>query len=118
LAAKYLSETGWFDGAPLKKLAHVGNKLSKHPKQPACMQAIAWIAAQVEQADGRLGLNGRELALLLNAFAKNTNSGGCELAAARLARYLQREQRIRQSLNAQGFSLALNAFSKWFDHPD
>ncbi|WP_082244299.1 XopAD/skwp family type III secretion system effector [Xanthomonas fragariae] len=118
LAAKYLYETGWFNGAPLGQLAHMGNKLSKHPDQPACMEAIAWIAVQVEQADGRLGLNGRELALLLNAFAKNTNSGRCERAAARLARYLRREPRARQSLNAQGISLALNAFSKWFDHPD
>ncbi|WP_425513147.1 XopAD/skwp family type III secretion system effector [Xanthomonas fragariae] len=118
LAAQYLSETGWFDRAPLKQLAHVGNKLSKHPDQPACMEAIGWIAAQVGQADGRLGLAGRELALLLNAFAKNTNSGRCERAAARLARYLLREHRARQSLNEQGISLALNAFSKWFDHPD
>nr|WP_238135736.1 XopAD/skwp family type III secretion system effector [Xanthomonas fragariae] len=118
LAAQYLYKTGWFDGASLKKLAHVGNKLSKHPDQPACMQAIAWIAGQVEQVDGRLGLDGRELALLLNAFAKNTDSSRCERAAARLARYLKCEPRARQSLNEQGISLALNAFSKWFDHQD
>nr|WP_238135718.1 XopAD/skwp family type III secretion system effector [Xanthomonas fragariae] len=118
LAAEYLYKTGWFNGASLAQLAHVGNKLSKHPDQPACMQAIAWIAGQVEQTDARLGLHARELALLLNAFAKNTDSSRCERAAARLARYLQREHRTRQSLKAQGISLALNAFSKWFDHPD
>ncbi|WP_429002602.1 XopAD/skwp family type III secretion system effector [Xanthomonas fragariae] len=118
LAAQYLYKTGWFNGAPLGQLAHVGNKLSKHPDQPACMQAIAWIAGQVEQADGRLGLDGRELALLLNAFAKNTDSSRCERATACLARYLKCEPRARQSLNEQGISLALNAFSKWFDHPD
>ncbi|UKR53119.1 type III effector protein [Xanthomonas fragariae] len=118
LAAQYLYKTGWFDGASLKQLAHVGNKLSKHPDQPACMQAIAWIAGQVEQADGRLALDGRELALLLNAFAKNTDSRRCERATACLVRYLRRENRARHSLDAQGISLALNAFSKWFDHPD
>ncbi|QNH23711.1 XopAD/skwp family type III secretion system effector [Xanthomonas theicola] len=117
LAAQYLYKTDWFDGASLRQLAHVGNKLSKHPNQPACMQAIAWIAGQVEQADDPLGLDGHLPALLLNAFAKNTDSGRCERAVARLARHLQDSQ-ARHSLNAQGINLALNAFSKWFDNPD
>ncbi|NKK54286.1 type III effector protein XopAD, partial [Rhizobium leguminosarum bv. viciae] len=56
--------------------------------------------------------------LLLNAFAKNINSGRCKRAVARLARYLQRDDQARQSLDAQNIGLVLNAFSKWFDNPD
>ncbi|WLA02683.1 XopAD/skwp family type III secretion system effector [Xanthomonas translucens] len=118
LAAQYLYKTGWFNGASLKQLAHVANKLSKHPNQPACMYAIAWIAGEVIQADAPLGLDGAPSILLLNAFAKNTDSGRCELAVARLARHLQREHKARQSMDAQGIGLALNAFSKWSDNPD
>ncbi|MHC2567679.1 hypothetical protein ACVMH6_000007 [Rhizobium leguminosarum] len=118
LAAQYLCETGWFEGASLKQLAHVGNKLSKHPNQQACMDAIAWIAGQLEQADDLSGLRGYPSALLLNAFAKNINSGRCKRAVARLARHLQRDDQARQSLDAQAIGLALNAFSKWFDNPD
>ncbi|MHC2483371.1 shikimate kinase [Rhizobium leguminosarum] len=118
LAAQYLCETGWFEGASLKQLAHVGNKLSKHPNQRACMDAIAWIAGQLEQADDLSGLRGTPSVLLLNAFAKNINSGRCKRAVARLARYLQRDDQARQSLDAQNIGLVLNAFSKWFDNPD
>ncbi len=118
LAAQYLYQTGWFEGASLKQLAHVGNKLSKHPQQPACMEAIAWIAGQVDQADDLRGLAGYPSALLLNAFAKNTDSGRCERAVARVARHLLRDDQARQSLSAQNISLAFNAFSKWPDHPD
>ncbi|MCE4517935.1 hypothetical protein LYZ87_21095, partial [Xanthomonas hortorum pv. vitians] len=118
LAAQYLCETGWFEGASLAQLAHVGNKLSKHPNQPACIDAIAWIAGQLNQADDLVGLSGYLSALLLNAFAKNIDSGRCERAVARLARHLLRDNRVRQSLNAWEISLALNTFSKWFDNPD
>ncbi|WP_184328264.1 XopAD/skwp family type III secretion system effector [Rhizobium leguminosarum] len=118
LSVQYLCETGWFEGASLKQLAHVGNKLSKHPNQQACMDAIAWIAGQLEQADDLSGLRGTPSVLLLNAFAKNINSGRCKRAVARLARYLRRDDQARQSLNAQDIGLALNAFSKWFDNPD
>ncbi|OWF56890.1 hypothetical protein B1H41_22600, partial [Xanthomonas vasicola pv. vasculorum] len=34
LAAQYLSKTAWFEGASLKQLAHVSNKLSKHQNLP------------------------------------------------------------------------------------
>ncbi|WP_372191392.1 XopAD/skwp family type III secretion system effector [Xanthomonas axonopodis pv. desmodiigangetici] len=118
LAAQYLSGTGWFEGASLAQLAHVGNKLSKHPNQPACMEAIAWIAGQLDQADDLVGLSGYLSVLLLNALAKNLDSGRCERAVARLARHLLRDNQVRQSLNAQSISLALNTFSKWPDHPD
>ncbi|AOY64753.2 type III secretion system effector XopAD [Xanthomonas citri pv. glycines] len=118
LAAQYLSGTGWFEGASLAQLAHVGNKLSKHPNQPACMEAIAWIAGQLDQADDLVGLSGYLSVLLLNALAKNIDSGRCERAVARLARHLLRDNQVRQSLNAQSISLALNTFSKWPDHPD
>ncbi|UKE75147.1 XopAD/skwp family type III secretion system effector [Xanthomonas graminis] len=118
LAAQYLYKTGWFDGASLKQLAHVANKLSKHPDQTACMSAIAWIAGEVSDADAPLGLDGHLSMLLLNAFAKNTDSGRCERAVARLARHLQREHKVRQSIDAQGIGLVLNAFSKWSDNPD
>ncbi|QDI03461.1 type III secretion system effector protein [Xanthomonas cerealis pv. cerealis] len=118
LAAQYLYKTGWFDGASLKQLAHVANKLSKHPNQTACMYAIAWIAGEVIQADAPLGLDGPPSMLLLNAFAKNTDSARCERAAARLARHLLREHKAWQSMNAQGIGLVLNAFSKWSDNPD
>ncbi|WP_205923428.1 hypothetical protein, partial [Rhizobium leguminosarum] len=116
LAAQYLCETGWFEGASLKQLAHVGNKLSKHPNQQSCMDAIAWIAGQLAQADDLSGLRAYPSVLLLNAFAKNINSGRCKRAVARLARYLQRDDQARQSLDAQSIGLALNAFSKWFDN--
>ncbi|WP_101812524.1 XopAD/skwp family type III secretion system effector, partial [Xanthomonas citri] len=97
---------------------HVGNKLSKHANQPACMEAIGWIAGQLNQADDLVGLSGYLSALLLNALAKNIDSGRCERAVARLARHLLRDNQVRQSLNAQSISLALNTFSKWPDHPD
>nr|WP_238986163.1 XopAD/skwp family type III secretion system effector [Pseudomonas syringae]SPD89488.1 hypothetical protein PSCFBP6110_P200070 [Pseudomonas syringae pv. cerasicola] len=118
VAAQYLCKTKWFDGASLTQLAHVGNKLSKHPNQQACMDAIAWIAGQLNQADGLSGLDGRHSVLLLNAFAKNFNSGRCERAVARLARHLQRNHSTRSSLDPQNIGLALNAFSKWPDNPD
>ncbi|WP_371217379.1 XopAD/skwp family type III secretion system effector [Pseudomonas savastanoi pv. phaseolicola] len=118
VAAQYLCKTKWFDGASLTQLAHVGNKLSKHPNQQACMDAIAWIAGQLNQADDLSGLDGRHSVLLLNAFAKNFNSGRCERAVARLARHLQRNHPARSSLDAQHIGLALNAFSKWPDNPD
>ncbi|KAA3529880.1 hypothetical protein, partial [Pseudomonas savastanoi] len=118
VAAQYLCKTKWFDGASLTQLAHVGNKLSKHPNQQACMDAIAWIAGQLNQADDLSGLDGRHSVLLLNAFAKNFNSGRCERAVARLARHLQRNHPARSSLDAQNIGLALNAFSKWPDNPD
>ncbi|CEE24446.1 Shikimate kinase [Xanthomonas citri pv. citri] len=118
LAAQYLSGTGWFEGASLKQLAHVGNKLSKHQNLPACMEAIAWIAGELTQADDLVGLGGYPSVLLLNAFSKNLDSGRCERAAARLARHLLCDDKARQSLSGQNISLALNAFSKWFDNPD
>ncbi|WDM67251.1 MULTISPECIES: XopAD/skwp family type III secretion system effector [Xanthomonas] len=118
LAAHYLYQTGWFEGASLAQLAHVSNKLSKHPNQPACMEAIAWIAGQVNQADDLVGLSGYLSALLLNAFAKNTDSGRCERAVARLARHLLRDKQVQQSLIPWEVGLALNTFSKWFDNPD
>ncbi|SON96659.1 conserved hypothetical protein [Xanthomonas citri pv. fuscans] len=96
----------------------MGNKLSKHANQPACMEAIGWIAGQLNQADDLVGLSGYLSALLLNALAKNIDSGRCERAVARLARHLLRDNQVRQSLNAQSISLALNTFSKWPDHPD
>ncbi|WP_259638748.1 hypothetical protein, partial [Pseudomonas savastanoi] len=82
------------------------------------MDAIAWIAGQLNQADGLSGLDGRHSVLLLNAFAKNFNSGRCERAVARLARHLQRNHSTRSSLDPQNIGLALNAFSKWPDNPD
>ncbi|MGK9145397.1 hypothetical protein KXR77_18130 [Xanthomonas euvesicatoria] len=118
LAAQYLSGTGWFEGASLAQLAHVGNKLSKHPNQPACMEAIGWIAGQLNQADDLVGLSGYPSVLLLNAFSKNLDSGRCERAVARLARHLARDDRAWQSLTAWDISLALNTFSKRFDNPD
>ncbi|MGS0578949.1 XopAD/skwp family type III secretion system effector [Xanthomonas oryzae pv. oryzicola] len=118
LAAQYLSGTGWFEGASLAQLAHVGNKLSKHPNQPACMEAIAWIAGELTQVDDLVGLGGYPSALFLNAFSKNLDSGRCERAVARLARHLRRDDNARQSLSVQNISLALNAFSKWPDNPD
>ncbi|WP_425521936.1 XopAD/skwp family type III secretion system effector [Xanthomonas citri] len=118
LAAQYLSGTGWFEGASLKQLVHVGNKLSKHQNLPACMEAIAWIAGELTQADDLVGLGGYPSVLLLNAFSKNLDSGRCERAAARLARHLLCDDKARQSLSGQNISLALNAFSKWFDNPD
>ncbi|MFE8645797.1 XopAD/skwp family type III secretion system effector [Sphingomonas sp. NCPPB 2930] len=118
LAAQYLYKTEWFDGTSLKQLAHVANKLSKHSNQPTCMQAVAWIAGQVEQADDLSELNGHVATMLLNAFAKNTDSARCERAVARVARHLQRDHQARQSLDARGIGLALNAFSKWVDNPD
>ncbi len=118
LAAQYLYQTRWFEGTSLKQLAHVGNKLSKHPHQPACMEAIAWIAGQVDQADDLVGLGSYPSALLLNAFAKNIDSGRCERAVARVARHLLRDGHAWQSLSAQNISLSLSSFSKWSDHPD
>ncbi|WP_407471467.1 XopAD/skwp family type III secretion system effector [Xanthomonas campestris pv. raphani] len=117
LAAQYLYKTGWFDGASLRELAHVGNKLNKHLHLPACMEAIAWIAGQLERAKGPLRLDGKSYALLLNAFAKNTDSRSCERAVARVARHLHDSQ-DQHYLNPLGISLALNAFSKWFDNQD
>lgn len=117
LAAQYLYKTGWFDGASLRELAHVGNKLNKHLHLPACMEAIAWIAGQLERAKGPLRLDGKSYALLLNAFAKNTDSRRCERAVARVARHLHDSQ-DQHYLNPLGISLALNAFSKWFDNQD
>ncbi|WP_425526352.1 XopAD/skwp family type III secretion system effector [Xanthomonas hortorum] len=117
LAAQYLYETGWFEGASLEQLAHVGNKLSKYPNQQACMEAVAWIAGQLNQADDLVGLGGYPSVLLLNAFSKNIDSGRCERAAARLARHLLRDNQAWQSLNPWGISLALNTFSKWLDNP-
>ncbi|WP_343230472.1 XopAD/skwp family type III secretion system effector [Xanthomonas euvesicatoria] len=118
LAAQYLSGTGWFEGASLAQLAHVGNKLSKHQNQPACMEAIAWIAGELTQVDDLVGLGGYPSVLLLNAFSKNLDSGRCERAVARLARHLARDDRAWQSLTAWDISLALNTFSKRFDNPD
>ncbi|TQU41303.1 hypothetical protein DB800_21590, partial [Xanthomonas perforans] len=118
LAAQYLFGTGWFEGASLAQLAHVGNKLSKHPNQPACMEAIAWIAGELTQADDLVGLGAYPSVLLLNAFSKNLDSGRCERAVARLARHLRRDDHARQGLSAQNISLALNAFSKWSDNPE
>lgn len=118
LAAQYLFGTGWFEGASLAQLAHVGNKLSKHPNQPACMEAIAWIAGELTQVDDLVGLGGYPSVLLLNAFSKNLDSGRCERAVARLARHLRRDDHARQTLNAQNISLALNALSKWSDNPE
>ncbi len=118
LAAQYLFGTGWFEGASLAQLAHVGNKLSKHPDLPVCMEAIAWIAGQVTQADDLVGLGAYPSVLLLNAFSKNLDSGQCERAVARLARHLRRDYHAWQALQAQGISLALNTFSKWPDNPD
>ncbi|TWR02351.1 hypothetical protein FQJ85_21925, partial [Xanthomonas vasicola] len=118
LAAHYLTETGWFEGASLVQLAHVGNKLSKHQNLPACMEAIAWIAGQVTQADDLVGLRGYPVVLLLNAFSKNLDSGRCERAVALLARHLRRDEHAWQALQVQGISLALNTFSKWSDNPD
>ncbi|MGV7204143.1 XopAD/skwp family type III secretion system effector [Xanthomonas citri] len=118
LAAQYLSGTGWFEGASLAQLAHVGNKLSKHPNQPACMEAIGWIAGQLNQADDLVGLGGYPSVLLLNAFSKNLDSGRCEGAVARLARHLRRDDHARRDLSPQNICLALNAFSKWPDNPD
>ncbi|MBY3026608.1 XopAD/skwp family type III secretion system effector [Rhizobium leguminosarum] len=120
LAAQYLCETEWFEGASLKQLAHVGNKLSKHPNQQACMDAIAWIAGQLNErrANDLSVLRGTPSVLLLNAFAKNINSGRCERAVARLARYLKRDDQARQSLNSRDIGLVLNTFSKWFDNSD
>lgn len=46
MAACYLFKTRWFMDAPLEKLAELGNLLSKYPRQPASMAAIAWIAGQ------------------------------------------------------------------------
>ncbi|KGR51010.1 hypothetical protein NX09_20030, partial [Xanthomonas vasicola] len=94
----------------------MSNKLSKHQNLPACMEAIAWIAGQVTQADDLVGLGGYPSVLLLNAFSKNLDSGRCERAAARLARHLLCDDKARQSLSGQNISLALNAFSKWFDN--
>ncbi len=118
LAAQYLYQTGWFEGTSLKQLAHLGNKLSKHPNQPACMEAIAWIAGELTQVDDLVGLGGYPSVLLLNAFSKNLDSGRCERAVARLARHLRRDDHARQTLNAQSISLALNALSKWSDNPE
>ncbi len=118
LAAQYLSGTGWFEGASLAQLAHMGNKLSKHPNLPACMEAIAWIAGELTQADDLVGLGGYPSVLLLNAFSKNLDSGRCERAVARVARHLWRDDHARQALSAQHISLALNAFSKWSENPD
>ncbi|MBV6884622.1 XopAD/skwp family type III secretion system effector [Xanthomonas euvesicatoria] len=118
LAAQYLFGTGWLEGASLAQLAHVGNKLSKHPNQPACMEAIAWIAGELTQVDDLVGLGGYPSVLLLNAFSKNLDSGRCERAVARLARHLRRDDHARQTLNAQNISLALNALSKWSDNPE
>ncbi|MBV6778794.1 hypothetical protein KWH37_20530, partial [Xanthomonas campestris pv. carissae] len=118
LAAQYLYQTGWFEGTSLKQLAHVGNKLSKHPNQPACMEAIAWIAGELTQVDDLVELGGYPSVLLLNAFSKNFDSGRCERAVARLARHLRRDDHARQTLSAQNISLALNAFSKWSDNPE
>ncbi|PPU52319.1 XopAD/skwp family type III secretion system effector [Xanthomonas arboricola] len=117
LAAQYLYKTGWFDGASLRELAHVGNKLNKHLSLPACMEAIAWIAGQLERAKGPLRLDGKSYALLLNAFAKNTDSRRCERAVACVARRLHDSQ-DQHYLTPLGISLALNAFSKWFDNQD
>ncbi|UIA83798.1 hypothetical protein LU604_01350 [Erwinia tracheiphila] len=118
VAAQYLYKTGWFGGASLKQLAHLGNKLSKHPNQQACMDAIAWIAEQLRQADDLSGLGDIHSVLLLNAFTKNFNSGRCERAVARLARHLQRNHQVRPSLDAKNIGLVLNAFSKWSDNTD
>lgn len=88
MAACYLFKTRWFMDAPLEKLAELGNLLSKYPRQPASMAAIAWIAGQALEARAIARLGAKALTLLANAFSKNGDSGRCEQATARIGRYL------------------------------
>ncbi|MHA6823507.1 XopAD/skwp family type III secretion system effector [Ralstonia pseudosolanacearum] len=114
LAASYLFKTNWFDQAPCTQLSNLGNLLSKYPSRPAAMEAIAWIAGQV-LAPARLPrLNGKQLALLANAFSKNTDSQRCERAVARIAS--QGLDDCAEALATQSVSLLLNAMSKWPDN--
>lgn len=117
LAAHYLVKTDWFVDAPMQLLAHLGSKLSKHPRRATCMEAVAWIAGEVLENDSLQELSAKNLALLANALSKNTASYRCEQAVSRLGRALLRE-RLDRDLTAQGTSLVLNAMSKWYGNPD
>ncbi|CBJ40587.1 Type III effector protein (Skwp3) (plasmid) [Ralstonia solanacearum CMR15] len=117
MAACYLFKTGWFNDAPLEKLAELGNLLSKYPRQPACMAAIAWIAGQALKPGPLLRLGAKELTLLANAFSKNGDSGRCEQATARIGRHLLRDGG-ENAFDARQIGLLLNAFSKWPGNTD
>ncbi len=114
LAASYLFKTNWFDQAPCTQLSNLGNLLSKYPSRPAAMEAIAWIAGQVVASVRLPRLNGKQLALLANAFSKNTDSQRCERAVARIAS--QGLDHCAEALATQSVSLLLNAMSKWPDN--
>ncbi|MEF9387442.1 XopAD/skwp family type III secretion system effector [Ralstonia solanacearum species complex bacterium KE056] len=114
LAASYLFKTHWFDQAPCTQLSNLGNLLSKYPSRPAAMEAIAWIAGQVVASVRLPRLNGKQLALLANAFSKNTDSQRCERAVARIAS--QGLDDCEEALATQSVSLLLNAMSKWPDN--
>lgn len=112
MAACYLFKTRWFMDAPLEKLAELGNLLSKYPRQPASMAAIAWIAGQALKPGPLPRLGAKELTLLANAFSKNGDSGRCEQATARIGRHLLHDGG-EQTFEARQIGLLLNAFSKW-----
>ncbi|MGE1003307.1 XopAD/skwp family type III secretion system effector [Ralstonia pseudosolanacearum] len=114
LAASYLFKTDWFDGAPCPQLSNLGNLLSKYPTRPAAMEAVAWIAGQVLAPVRLPRLNGKQLALLANAFSKNTDSLRCERAVARIAS--QGLDHCTEALATQSISLLFNAMSKWPDN--
>ncbi|WP_175425998.1 XopAD/skwp family type III secretion system effector [Ralstonia solanacearum] len=114
LAASYLFKTAWFDQAPCAQLSNLGNLLSKYPSRPAAMEAIAWIAGQVLAPVRLPRLSGKQLALLANAFSKNTDSQRCERAVARIAS--QGLDHCAEALATQSVSLLLNAMSKWPDN--
>ncbi|XVK68347.1 XopAD/skwp family type III secretion system effector [Ralstonia solanacearum] len=115
IATSYLLKTNWFEEAPFALLTNLGNHLSKYPARPAAMAAIAWIAGQVLEPEQLPWLTTKQLALLANAFSKNTDSLQCEQAVARIAS--QGLDPYAKTLATLSVSLLFNAMSKWPDNP-
>ncbi len=116
LAAHYLFKTPWFARAPLRPFVMLGNLLSKYPDQPACLQALSWIADQVLAPAQMPALGEKDLALLANALSKNSGCGRSEQAVARIGRHVVRAG--AGDFRAQSVSLMLNACSKWSGNAD
>jgi hypothetical protein len=115
LACHYLVKTSLFDGAPLRPLAHIANKLSKSADSVATRAAITWIAQRVVDKSGTDGtlavLSGRQLALLAGAFAKVDNST-TRAALIAIDGSVASNPWLLDSHDARGLSTLLKSLSK------
>ncbi len=123
LAAHYLIKTDWFERAPVPKLAHVANKLSKFADRAVCTAALGWVADQLSLAGRLRCLDAKTLALLANALAKAADQTACERGIQCLARRLyspdvRYEADLSGMLNAQDIANTLNALCKWSGNID